>query len=88
MGEVYANLTKSGGNQMAVEAPSAADPEDGGVIPYASARRSSRQREQDALVAMILSGSQPADQIGVGSRLTGSLFTSEMLKVLADSRDG
>ena len=37
---------------------------------------------------MILRGSQPSDQTGVGSRLTGSLFTNEMLKVLADSRDG
>jgi len=38
-------------------------------------------------VAMILKGAQPADQAGVGSRLAGSLFTSEMLKMLSDSRD-
>jgi hypothetical protein len=87
--EVYANLTRTAGGQDGVgAAPEAADPEDGGFIHYASMRRMSRQHEQDALVAMILKGSQPADQAGVGSRLTGSLFTSEMLKVLADSRDG
>lgn len=88
VGEVYANLTKAGGGGMAVDraAPSA-DPDDGGFIQYASTRRTARQREQDALVAMILRGSQPADQAGIGSRLTGALFTSEMLKVLSDSRD-
>jgi hypothetical protein len=89
VGEVYANLTRTGGGQEAVtrSAP-AEDPTDGGFIQYASARRTARQREQDALVAMILKGAQPADQAGVGSRLTGSLFTSEMLKMLSDSRDG
>lgn len=89
VGEVYANLTRTGGGDgVAVDraAPSP-DPEDGGFIQYASSRRTARQREQDALVAMILRGSQPADQAGVGSRLTGSLFTSEMLKVLSDNRD-
>lgn len=89
VGEVYANLTRNGGgNAQAVDRPApAADPVDGGFIQYASTRRAAREREQDALVAMILRGSQPADQAGVGSRLTGSLFTSEMLKVLSDSRD-
>lgn len=88
VGEVYANLTRTGGSGIAVDRPDAAgDPNDGGFIQYASTRRASRQREQEALVAMILHGSQPADQLGVGSRLTGSLFTSEMLKVLSDSRD-
>ena len=37
---------------------------------------------------MILRGAQPSDQAGIGSRLTGSMFTSEMLKLLADSREG
>jgi hypothetical protein len=87
--EVYANLTKTGGGagQGVAPAEETADPVDGGFIQYASARRTSRQREQEALVAMILRGSQPSDQVGVGSRLTGSLFTSEMLKMLSDGRD-
>ena len=87
VGEVYANLTRTAGDQAPLEAAPVADPQDGGFIEYASARRTSRQREQEALVALILKGSQPSDQAGVGSRLAGSLFTSEMLKVLSDSRD-
>ena len=88
VGEVYANLTRNaGGGGMSAPMP-AADPEDGGFIHYASTRRLARQQEQEALVALILHGAQPADQAGVGSRLTGSIFTSEMLKVFSDSRDG
>jgi protein-disulfide isomerase-like protein with CxxC motif len=87
--EVYANLTRTGGGStQGVAAPAAADPEDGGFIQYASARNLDRQHQQDALVSLILRGTQPSDQIGVGGRLTGALFTSEMLKVLSDSRDG
>jgi hypothetical protein len=87
--EVYANLTRTGGGStQGVAAPAAPDPEDGGFIQYASARNLDRQHQQDALVALILRGAQPSDQVGVGGRLTGALFTSEMLKVLSDSRDG
>lgn len=88
VGEVYANLTRSGGGQPAM-GPRSVEPDtiDGGFIQYASTRRTVREREQDALVALILKGSQPADQAGVGSRLTGSLFTSEMLKMLSDGRE-
>jgi hypothetical protein len=90
VGEVYASLTRVVGGQDGVSAPAAApvDPQDGGFIQYASARRTARLREQDALINMILQGSQPSDQAGVGSRLTGSMFTSEMLKVLSDNREG
>jgi hypothetical protein len=83
--EVYANLTKAAGPGEAI-GPQAAPSEDSGFLQYASARREDRIRAQDALVAMILRGSQPADEIGVGTRLTGSLFTSEMLKLLSDAR--
>ena len=88
VGEVYANLTKTGGAQQPIgPAQVPTDPEDGGFIQYASMRQTARQREQDALIALILRGAQPADQAGVGSRLAGSLFTSEMLKVLSDNRE-
>jgi hypothetical protein len=83
--EVYDNLTKSAGPGAAVDAQ-APSQDDDGFVQYASARREDRLRAQDALVAMILRGSQPADELGVGTRLTGSLFTSEMLKLLSDSR--
>jgi hypothetical protein len=37
-------------------------------------------------VEIILRGSQPRDDAGA-NRLTGSLFTSEMLRVLSEARD-
>ncbi|RAK61622.1 lytic transglycosylase domain-containing protein [Phenylobacterium hankyongense] len=84
--EVYANLTKTAGAGAPVESADVPANDDGAFIQYASARRADRMREQDALVSMILRGSQPADQAGVGSRLAGSLFTTEMLRLLSDSR--
>jgi hypothetical protein len=89
VGEVYANLTKAAGS---ISAPVPHSPDvapagdDGGFIHYASARSLDRQQTQQELISLILRGTQPADQAGVGSRLTGSLFTSEMLKVLSESR--
>jgi Transglycosylase SLT domain len=88
VGEVYANLTKTAGSALPIEAAPAAPAEDGGFIQYASARRADHQRQQEALISLILRGAQPSDQMGVGSRLTSSMFTSEMLKVLSESRDG
>jgi hypothetical protein len=92
--EVYANLTKSGGAVPATTRGTAVQ-EAGGFIQYASARQQSLQRDQDALVEIILRGSQNNDDAGLGTgagssstaRFTGSLFTSEMLRVLAEARD-
>jgi hypothetical protein len=88
VGEVYANLTKAAGGGMPVAAPiaAAAPSEDGGFIQYASARSADHRAQQEELISLILKGTQPSDQMGVGSRLTGSLFTTEMLKVLSESR--
>src|SRR5260370_1372138 len=77
VGEVYANLTKTAGSALPIEAAPAAPTEDGGFIQYASARRADHQRQQEALISLILRGAQPSDQMGVGSRLTSSMFTSE-----------
>jgi len=85
--EVYANLTRTAGAQPAV-APPAAEPQEGGFIRYAAAGDGDRQQQEAALVAMILGGSQTGGETGSGSRLAGSLFTSEMLKMLSDSRNG
>ena len=84
--EVYANLTRTGGMGRATS-PSA-EPAEDGFIQYASARRTERMKEQDALVDLILRGSQSPDRDGSSSRLTGSIFSSEMLRVLSDARDG
>lgn len=83
--QVYANLARTAGPGEAVSASGTSGADDG-FLQYASARRTERERQQDALVSLILRGSQPADQSGVGSRLASSMFTSEMLKLLADSR--
>lgn len=84
--EVYANLTRTGGIGAATSAPTAPPAEDG-FIQYASARRTERLKDQDALVDLILRGSQSPDRDGSNSRLTGSIFSSEMLRVLSDARD-
>jgi hypothetical protein len=82
--QVYANLAKAAGPGAARAAEPPAP--DDGFVQYASARQVDRQRQQDALVALILRGSQPSDEAGVGSRLAGAVFTNEMLKLLSDSR--
>lgn len=86
--EVYANLTRTAGHGPA--APAAPQPApDGGFIQYAGARNADRLREEQALVDLILRGSQESDGLGLGGgRATGSLFTSEMLRVLAEAREG
>ncbi len=99
VGEVYANLTRAAGggdSQRSVPAPVAAP--DSGFIQYASARQADRKREQDQLVDLILRGSQDADTLGMGggqnagrqntSRLTGSMFSTEMLRVLSEASHG
>jgi hypothetical protein len=85
--QVYANLAKAAGPSAAAPDPVQAPDDDGGFIQYASARRGDRDRQQEALVALILRGSQPSDQVGVGSRLASSMFSTEMLKVLSDSNE-
>ncbi len=90
VGEVYANLTRAAGSGDA-HTPVAAP--DSGFIQYASARQADRKREQDQLVDLILRGSQSADtldSVGGGggsstSRLSGSMFSTEMLRVLSDA---
>lgn len=91
--EVYANLTKTGGATRAVETPR--NDGDQGFVQYASGRRLERLNQQEAVVEMILRGSQDVDSpfggnmtAGVGQRLANSMFSSEMLRVLAEAKDG
>jgi len=86
--QVYANLTKVAGSSQPIEAPAPAPSEDGGFIQYASARSADHKAQQQELISLILRGSQETDQMGVGARLTGSLFSTEMLKLLSESRKG
>ena len=86
VGQVYANLTKTAGSAAPIDPAPAAPSEDGGFIQYASARTADHRLQQEELISLILRGSQVSDDMGVGTRLTGSLFTSEMLKVLSEAR--
>jgi hypothetical protein len=90
--EVYANLTKTGGATRAVETPRN---DDQGFVQYAGGRRLERLHQQEAVVEMILRGSQDVDSpfgggmtAGAGQRLASSMFSSEMLRVLAEAKDG
>ena len=87
--EVYANLTRAGGAAPAA-APRQGPADAGEFIQYASARTRDRMKDQEALVDMILRGSMSPEvpETGGSSRsLTGSLFTSEMLRVLSEARE-
>lgn len=97
VGEVYANLTKTGGATRIDPGPSAPVVEsDQGFLQYASGRRLERIRQQEAMVDLILRGSQDAASpfggsdnasMGGGQRLASSMFSAEMLRVLADAND-
>ena len=83
--EVYANLTK-GAHGPAPTAPRQTAP-DTNFVQYASARQQQLQASQDAMVDLILRGTKSDDDASAGQRMTGSLFTSEMLRVLSEARD-
>jgi hypothetical protein len=82
--ELYANLTQTGGGGPATDG--SAVPVDS-FIQYAGDGRGALRAQQEQLVAMILQGTglEGQSQDG-GARLTGSLFTSEMLRVLSEAR--
>ena len=83
--EVYANLTKGAHGPAATGQRQA--PTDTKFVQYASARQQALQASQDAMVDLILRGTKSDDDASAGQRMTGSLFTSEMLRVLSEARD-
>lgn len=98
VGEVYANLTRTGGATRVTEQPDTVKlPEgDQGFMQYAGGRRLERIRQQEAMVDLILRGSQDAanpfggsggSSMGGGQRLASSMFSAEMLRVLAEAND-
>jgi hypothetical protein len=87
VGEVYANLTRTAGAATPpIEPPASAASPDGGFIQYASARTADHRLQQEEMISLILKGTQGSDGLGVGARLTGSMFTTEMLKMLSEAR--
>ena len=88
LAEVYANLTS--GPSAGGAAPAApAAPNNDAFVNYAAARNSEAQRQQDALISLILRGPQDTGDVSADStsRVTGSMFNSEMLRVLSDSQN-
>jgi len=89
--EVYANLTKVGPGQGA--GPVGPSPQSG-YLHYTSARNADKRAQQEALISLILNGTQePSSPFGnkgsdsSGSSLGNSIFTSEMLRMLSEARD-
>ena len=99
VGEVYANLTKTGASAGRVTDPASnrqGDDVDQGFLQYAGGRRLERIRQQEAMVDLILRGSQDAGNpfsassdtgASGGQRLANSMFSAEMLRVLADANE-
>ena len=80
--EVYSNLTAGGGGSPA--AAGAREPQsDGQFVQYAMARRAERLQQEQVLTDLLLRGPEsPSDS---GSGLAGSMFSSEMLRVLSEA---
>jgi hypothetical protein len=80
--EVYANLTRGGSRPVTTGQDSQ------GFVQYASARRMERLEAERAVVDMVLRGPMDADANAPGStaQLGGSLFNTEMLRMLSDAR--
>jgi hypothetical protein len=91
IGEVYANLTATGGAPMAPMTARAAPPEKA-FVQYASARRMDRIQQQQMLVDLVLRGTQDADGPSLGGVSSGSrsgvtsLFDASMLRALSDAQ--
>ncbi len=80
--QLYANLSSTGGTQVAVGSPETLDPTQDAFARWAGAGRTERGRQEALLVDLIL-----GDNSG-GRSAAGSLLSAEMLKMLASSRDG
>jgi len=86
--EVYDTLTRGASAPVPTVQPPAAEP---GFIQYASARRTEMEEQEHMLVDMLLRGpldpgEGDSDSGGLG--LGGSLFSTDMLRVLSEADDG
>ena len=86
-GELYANLTRdpTAGpitTVVAATQPRLEPPSD--FMQYSAARRIDRMQQEQALIDLVLRGPEQNDD--AGRIYTGSMFSSEMLRVLSDER--
>jgi len=96
-GEVYAVLTQGSdaaaptvvaaarSAPASAPTPAAAAASDPGFMQYAMARRIDRIQQEQALVDMVLRGPESATDAS-GRAFTGSVFSSETLRILSDGR--
>jgi hypothetical protein len=80
--ELYNNLSRTGGGDSTVARLTTSHEEQGqaAFVTYASAARSEHQREQQALMSFIMGGSSDRSPVG-------SIFSSEMIALMAKERD-
>jgi hypothetical protein len=83
--EVYADLSRAGGVDVARQAAAAGDPGEDAFVAYAGAARDERLREQAMLINFILS--DPGGRGGGASSASpiGSMFSSELLSTLSSA---
>ena len=82
--EVYDTLTRGASTPVpAAIQPQAAEPN---FVQYASARRTDMQQQERMLVDMLLRGPMEPEE-GDGVSLGGSLFSTDMLRMLSDASD-
>lgn len=97
--ELYADLGRTGGAEdVALGARVQADPGEGAFAAYAGARGDERRREQALLIDFLLGGASAPSVSGLGAPASsgsggtgagaaGSLFSAQMLTLLADARE-
>jgi hypothetical protein len=83
--EVYANLTSTTAVGGPAVSAAAAAPRDDSFMQYATARRIDRVEQEQALIDLVLRGPEQSDN--AGKTLTGSMFSSDMLRVLSEARN-
>ena len=77
--EVYADLSRTGGVDVATEAAAESDPGEGAFAAYAGAAHDERLKEEQVLINLILS--EPDGETPRAP--AGALFSSEMLSALS-----
>jgi hypothetical protein len=86
--QVYANLTATPSGAAPIittTPPQAAPAEQGPFVEFASVRRTEQMQEEEMLVAVLLRGSGgSSDDSGLTLQTANSLFSTEMLRAMAE----
>lgn len=76
-GQLYANLSRTGGEELSLGAHAAADPGEGAFAAYSGAARSERLRQEQTLMRFIMGETSGAKSFA------STMLSSEMLALLA-----